>query len=239
MTDLSDFLGGLVSGISHARLNSDIESVKIAEIYAQDPLLQNLSVPRMRIDTVELSIPVAMEGIKEKKEVIYEISDTSKLLEISYAVLLKSLSTGSLPAQLSNELKKFLEESTRVMVDRTRTNPAEEPLLNYTTTVALFVTRLSDTIFKQLKRKPLSADEQFNLQKDIVEKLRSALKEQVSISYREKKADSLNVIVEAARLREIKPENIIMIKMKVSEQGLEWIKMENSKGEVISKLTPE
>lgn len=239
MTDLSDFLGGLVSGISHARLNSDIESVKIAEIYAQDPLLQNLSVPRMRIDTVELSIPVAMEGIKEKKEVVYEISDTSKLLEISYAVLLKSLSTGSLPAQLSNELKKFLEESTRVMVDRTRTNPAEEPLLNYTTTVALFVTRLSDTIFKQLKRKPLSADEQFNLQKDIVEKLRSALKEQVSISYREKKADSLNVIVEAARLREIKPENIIMIKMKVSEQGLEWIKMENSKGEVISKLTPE
>jgi hypothetical protein len=45
--------------------------------------------------------------------------------------------------------------------------------------------------------------------------------------------------VESDKLREVKPENVIMIKMTLSEQGMEWIKMENNKGEVINKLMPE
>ena len=30
-----------------------------------------------------------------------------------------------------------------------------------------------------------------------------------------------------------------MIKMNISEQGMEWIKIENEKGEITSKLMPE
>jgi len=35
------------------------------------------------------------------------------------------------------------------------------------------------------------------------------------------------------------PENMIIIKMTVSEQGMEWISMENNKGEIVTKLMPE
>ena len=51
--------------------------------------------------------------------------------------------------------------------------------------------------------------------------------------------DDLHVIVEADRLREIKPENIITIKMTISEQGMEWINMEDRDGEIVNKLLPE
>jgi hypothetical protein len=47
------------------------------------------------------------------------------------------------------------------------------------------------------------------------------------------------VIVEAHKLREQKPENMIYIKLKISEEGMEWNKAENQEGKIESKLLPE
>ena len=67
--------------------------------------------------------------------------------------------------------------------------------------------------------------------------MQNSLKDEIKLTPESK--DSVQVTVEAAKLREIKPENIIIIKMKISEEGMEWIKMENNDGEVVSKLVPE
>jgi hypothetical protein len=49
----------------------------------------------------------------------------------------------------------------------------------------------------------------------------------------------MSVVVEAAKLAEHKPESLIYIKMNVTEEGMEWSRMQNSQGEVVSKLLPE
>ena len=74
MIELSRFLGELVSSISNARVQSDIQSVKIAEEYAKNNLLQHFSVPRMRVDKVELNIPVAVDKLLEKMSPVTNLS---------------------------------------------------------------------------------------------------------------------------------------------------------------------
>jgi hypothetical protein len=74
------------------------------------------------------------------------------------------------------------------------------------------------------------------LEYNITNELRSTL---IKNQSENKVLESLQVIVEADKLREIKPENIIMIKFTLSEQGMEWIKIEDKDGNFSSKLMPE
>ncbi|HEX8549751.1 MAG TPA: hypothetical protein VF691_22515, partial [Cytophagaceae bacterium] len=48
-----------------------------------------------------------------------------------------------------------------------------------------------------------------------------------------------NVFIEASQLREIPRQNIIYMKMKIREDGMEWAVSENRNGEVESRLLPE
>ena len=66
MADLGEFLGNLVSSISDSRVNSDLHTVRIAKEYAKDELLQHFSVPRMRIENVEMTIPIAIDIFNQK-----------------------------------------------------------------------------------------------------------------------------------------------------------------------------
>ncbi len=50
---------------------------------------------------------------------------------------------------------------------------------------------------------------------------------------------NLNVMATANQLREQKPENIIYVKLKISEDGMEWNRTETNEGEVDTKLLPE
>ena len=51
--------------------------------------------------------------------------------------------------------------------------------------------------------------------------------------------DQLAVIAESHRLREQRPEDVIRIRMKVSEDGMEWQTIEKSDGAIERKLLPE
>jgi len=51
--------------------------------------------------------------------------------------------------------------------------------------------------------------------------------------------DQLSVIAESHRLREQRPEDVIRIRMTVSEDGMEWQTIEKSDGTTERKLLPE
>lgn len=63
MPTLGDYLGALMSEITNARLQADLESTRIAQLYAAHPLLQHMPVPRFRLPTVVLDLPVAIETV--------------------------------------------------------------------------------------------------------------------------------------------------------------------------------
>ena len=136
MITLEEYLGTLVVNLAQARVLADIESAKIAEAYASNNLLKHFSIPRMKIEEVELVIPVAVAKIDIDKK--------------------------STPMQkLKGETKESKNRMGRIMV-----------------------------------------------------------------------------IVEADRLKEKDPNTFIVIKMKISEEGMEWERINDGQGNIVSKLMP-
>lgn len=60
---LSDVLGGLVASMAQARAVADREALRIAYHYRDNPFLQGLPVPRLRLQKVSISLPVILSDI--------------------------------------------------------------------------------------------------------------------------------------------------------------------------------
>jgi len=65
MPNLGDFIGQLISELLIARAQADLESLRIAEMYKSDNILKHFSIPRFRLPTVNLDIPVAITKVGE------------------------------------------------------------------------------------------------------------------------------------------------------------------------------
>lgn len=59
----SDVVGGLVSGVAYARSVADLEAMRIAYFYHQHELLRGMPVPRLRIQSVSISLPVIVTEV--------------------------------------------------------------------------------------------------------------------------------------------------------------------------------
>jgi len=239
MADLSEFLGNLVSSISESRVNSDLQSVRIAKQYAKDDLLQHFAVPRMRIENVELTIPIAIDEFETKNvNSSLEPINNATFSSITYQQILKSIAIDKLPIDISKEFKSKISDYIKLLEAQINVNHIENSLMNYSKSITEIVISKVVEIYRTQNKK--INKEQLNLIKNDLEKnLQENLKNEIKIKSDTTTSNFSNVIVESSKLREIKSENIIMIKMNISEQGMEWIKMENDKGELVSKLMPE
>lgn len=65
MPALGEYLGALLAEITNARLQADLESARIAQLYASHPLLEHMPVPRFRLPHVVLDLPVAVEKMEQ------------------------------------------------------------------------------------------------------------------------------------------------------------------------------
>src|ERR1044071_5280346 len=65
MPYLGDYLGHLLSEITNARVQADLESVRVADLYASHPLLKHMAVPRFRLPNVTIDAPVVMRNMDE------------------------------------------------------------------------------------------------------------------------------------------------------------------------------
>ena len=74
-----------------ARVQADLEAVRIAELYANHPLLKHMPVPRFRLPSVHLDIPVLIrgedEGDSDQRPTLEPEDAAEKFLEVLDAVL--------------------------------------------------------------------------------------------------------------------------------------------------------
>ena len=67
MPNLGDYLGHLLSEITMARMQADLEAVRVAELYAGHPLLRNMPVPHFRVPEIDLDVPVVIKSVEEPR----------------------------------------------------------------------------------------------------------------------------------------------------------------------------
>ncbi len=61
MSELSDILGALMVSLVHARRMADEESAAVAEYYKDHPLLEGLSLPRVRVPELVIDMPITID----------------------------------------------------------------------------------------------------------------------------------------------------------------------------------
>jgi hypothetical protein len=234
MPKLNDYIGSLVSSITEARVMSDMQTVKVAEEYAKHDLLKHFSIPRMRIDDIEMTIPVALDAVSEKTETAYQPIDNTSFNSLVYRESLGYLGVTKLNADISQNVKAQIAKNTNELEESLKITKDLVFLKDYVKkTVSMIL-----TLEKKLSQSTDGVKPKINA--DVMnQNLEKILSQEIKVTKQNQGIESLNVIIEASKLREQKPENIIYIKLKISEDGMEWNRTENSEGKTESKLLPE
>jgi hypothetical protein len=234
MPKLNEYIGSLVSSITNARIMSDIQTVKVAEEYANHHLLKYFSVPRLRIDDVEMTIPIVLEEIDEKIETVYEPIDNTKFNALVYNELVNSMGLTKLPNELSLKLRSTIAKRTQLLEQNLRITKDLSPLKNFSREITAQLSDLEKT------NPDLKGDQKRKLSfKTMPDYLEKTLSKEIKVASQIRTIENLNVIAEGYKLKEQKPENIIYIKLKISEDSMEWSRSETSDGELETKLIPE
>lgn len=233
MPKLNEYIGSIVAGITDARMMSDIQSVRVAQEYARHPWLQHFAVPRMRIEDVELTIPVALDSLSERSVTSFEPVDNETFHTAAISLVTRAFGI-STPAE--DQAKLLREEVSRLAKQldmELGIASSLDPVKTFTRSLSSFVIERS----KEFGIEKLTTRRGFNLEK-IHDEISSTLSKEIKVVSETKAIDALNVVVEADKLREKKPESLLIIKMKISEEGMEWHKIETG-GKVESRLLPE
>lgn len=234
MATLNEYLGGIFSSITDARVMADVQTVQVAEQYAKHDLLKHFSVPRMRISDIELTIPVAIEGLSERSGYQLAPIGNAEFKRAAAMELARSVGYTELPPIPAQRLRTALDQRTDELVESLRIGAMDQAFHGFAKIIAseLFrigeEARLHDGKFPGDYRIETSMDRMLELCAGLI---KGVVDKPV--------LDQLSVIAESHRLREQRPEDLIYIKLQVGEDGMEWQTIEKSDGSIERKLLPE
>lgn len=223
MVNLHEYLGGIATSIAEARLMSDLKSLQIAEQFAKHDLLKHFSIPRFKAQNIELTIPVAIAEIENSYDKTYEPIDNIEFNSQTYTVLKDISKVSTFDRKTSTIIRSFIAEETDILEKNLKSGTEQN------SSVQQYAMRISERFLAVYPQKI----EHATLSKHLFTEL------QPLINTKQVAKQLTKVIVEAHKLNEIKPENIVQIKMTLNEEGLEWFTSENDNGTIESKLLPE
>ena len=225
MADLGDLLGSLMCGVIRARRVADEQTAVLAEYYKSNPLLEGLSVPRIRIPELTIEMPMLIED--QVNGQTGEMADPEKIAAAVDAQLKTTLTTHNIRispafhAAFVTEVKNRLE-----LVQQSAT-----PVMNET--VARTVQAAFAATVAKMKTS-LNATHKEAIAKDLRAKVATA-----SIS-REPVAANILANIRTADVKEQSSNtSVVRLKITLKEEGLEWGVQTNESGGVIRTLQPE
>ena len=235
MATLNEYLGGLLSSITDARVMADVQTVQVAEQYAKHDLLKHFSVPRMRIGDIELTIPVAIEGLSELRGYQLDPIGNAEFKRINTRELLRFVGYSELPPVAGQRLSTALDSRIRMLIE----NIKAEGDINKS--IWIFAEGVVADLFEIGVEARLHQDKfPEGYRQEEIAKLTYELGLGLVTGIVDKPVlDQLTVIAESHRLREQRAEDVIRIRMKVSEDGMEWQTLQRDDGSVERKLLPE
>ena len=228
MPSLGDYLGQLMSEIAIARMQADLETVRLAELYASHPLLKHLPVPHLRLPDVDVDVPILID----------KTGDTSE--SPRGTVLLKKVQTAFvkvLDAELEKEDIKLTQRDKQRLSAAIKKEIQDEESRPEIRDTSLLADKLSKTSFTMIRKlRPVSGNRP-TLSESAMKRITDAVRKEF-IPLRQP-PPRLAVKVTSAELANTGNENnIARIKLKINEQGVEWNSVEID-GQDVDKLLPE
>lgn len=232
MPYLGDYLGHIMSEITIARFQADLEAIRVAELYASHPLLRHLPVPHFRLPTMTLDVPVVIKGMEEAKKGESPRGGVGlPAVRKSFDRLL-ALHLNSTDIKLSATEKKELDQALNQTIARLVLPPD----------VSISVMHIADelvlTVIKALGHAERKGGTAESAQ---LAKFSDGLKAAVRLEFLNlrKAPPRLLVQVTTAELREAGPKELLTyLHLSISEEAFEWTVIE-SQGKSHDRLVPE
>lgn len=233
MVKLKDYLGTLISGVNQARVMADIESARIAQAYANDNILKHFPVPRFRAQDVELDIPIAIDGFDEQAVEDYQPIDNKSFNRDTYATMKDAAKVSSFSRSTSRFLNSQIAENSQELEKEMKANENKE------TAFLRYESKMATAFTNAVEMDKIKIEDKQKLEEAYKQILKDRVFDRVKTRQITNTLENANVVVEAAKLREIPNENIIRIKMRLFEDGMEWHTSEDVNGNSTSQLLPE
>jgi len=231
MSELSEVLGALMISLVHARRLADEETAAVAEYYKDHPLLEGMSLPRVRVPELTIDMPLTID--KQIPAKVAELDSPRVLHQALMAQLTKSLDDEDILSRtktFQNNFDKELKLALENIAERQRSGDVR-------ITKESLVRAVDDAFQKALKKTSSTQEIPFDRLASVSKQLRHriaaiALKSQ-SIPITLKTSVVSSEVKESAT-----PLNAIRLNITIREEGLEWAtSIEN--GRTKSKLMPE
>lgn len=243
MVSLGEVVDALISQVGKGRAQADAETVKLAEIYKDDPLFSSFPVPRMALDEVVIDLKVAVStgpsrGISFTRESREKVLDRIEKLVDDLPHRYRYVQNMPEDPAIWNPVRTKISEEVAEII------PAEvdvEPKSITVGTTAAVQRNIMQAIahpkFK-ITRKGMGSfveDDALRMEKYLRSEIEKIITEIVKSQPPPK--ERLDVLVSAADLREIPSDKITNVRLTLRESDLSWTKIETEDG-IKEKLVP-
>ncbi|WP_046744057.1 hypothetical protein [Kordia zhangzhouensis] len=234
MITLKDYIGKIYKEVTNAKVQSDIETLAIAQEYVENPLLRHFSVPNIRIKDLELTIPVAIDTTKTVVQ-HYKETEIQKVYEDAFF----KVTTDFYPNQPEDQKAYFdgikpelssksQQQSIEAAANLQQADPTTE---NYASEVKIAATRFAETSYSFLGDYVI---EQETFKQAIVQEIENNLQPKPPV------IEELPVIVETRALKEISdPASMVNIKINITDDAMEWTTDIDEEGNTVRVLNYE
>jgi len=206
MPNLGDYIGQLMAEITLARVQADLEAVRLAEHYAKHPLLKTFPVPRFRLPDVTLDFPIAIAAVHPPRDSVG--IDVAKALSVFKTALSEQI--GESGVKLTAAEKRNLHDAVDKRFETLRISD-----LVSTSSVSV-ADAVTNTVEKFLSVETVGGDERSRFIDAIRDRARAALLSLVPAPSR------VQVVTNTAELRELPPQAVTRLQLTITEQGVEW-----------------
>jgi hypothetical protein len=225
MADLGSLLGSLMTGVIRARRMADEQTAALAEYYKDNPLLEGLSVPRIRIPELTIEVPMLIENHVEGQS--GEMEYPTKIADAAEEQLKATLSKNNIKVNPTFH-EAFLDEVKNQLELAKQTGA---PIMKET--VARGVQDAFSATLTKTKT-TLTATDQIAVARDLRAKVST-----VGIA----KGGIPPSIVANIKTADVKERasntSVVRLKITLKEEGLEWAIKSSESGGVVRTLQPE
>ena len=228
MPTAEDIIFCLTASVTEARAKLDAQTAKLAQAYLEDDLLRHFSVPRMRVGDITMNVPIAIDSIASGTDidVIETSEDVLQTIFTGYNIQAADVDTST-----TNELRVKIRDRVQDLQSQVQLTQNLNDLPEYANLIA-------EESMHILREKGWGEHTE-GVELSVIS---FAIVETLRKRFIIDDPCKVNVIAEAAKLKDIAPQSIVNLKIQIIEDGMTWAISERKEGDemvIETKLIPE
>lgn len=225
MLDIGDIVGSLMSGLIQARRVADEQTASLAEYYLSNPLLEGLSVPRIRIPELTIDMPILIGDYHEA--IAGKMADHNEIIAAALEQINSNMRQHNIKVEamfhhdFEEEAKKRLDE-----ISKSSLPIMKESVLRGILSAVDNALGTSKTILVNSVRELLTIGLRNKVSSMCIAKPHTYSKVEPNVKTADVKEQGT-------------PTSVVRLKITLREEGLEWMKETNKSGDTVRSLQPE